>query len=114
TNAGTVEVNDLTILSLEGVINNTGTIFEHQLSTNGTTQIRIASQTVTLQGGGQFLMSNNGSNLVFGNSDRNTLINVDNTIHGAGQFGNGGMTLINQAGGIIDADQNPNFFQNGQ
>jgi hypothetical protein len=32
-----------------------------------------------------------------------TLINVDNTIIGGGQIGDGYLTLVNQAGGVIEA-----------
>ena len=113
TNGGTFLVNDLTILSLLGTINNTGTIQENQVSTNGSTQIRIASQVVTLQGGGRLALSNHGNNQIFGNAAANTLVNMDNVISGAGQLGAGQMTLVNQAKGIIDADQDPTFFQSG-
>ena len=67
---GTVVVNDQTNLYLSGVINNKGTIAESQLSNGGSTNIRIASQTVTLQGGGKLTMSNNGLNQIFGVNDR--------------------------------------------
>ncbi len=114
TNAGNVLVNDLTILSLLGTIVNSGTIQENHVSTNGSTQIRIASQAVTLQGGGRLAMSNRSGNLIFGNSATNTLVNVDNIISGAGQLGSAQMTLVNQGKGVIDADQSPTFFQSGQ
>jgi len=114
TNDGTVLVNDLTILSLLGTIANTGTIQSNQVSTNGSTQIRIASQAVTLLGGGRLVMSNHINNQIYGNSATNTLVNVDNTISGAGQLGAGQMTLVNQAAGVIHADQDPTFFQAGR
>jgi hypothetical protein len=117
TNNGTVLVNDLTILSLAGTINNAGTIFEDQVSTNGGTRIYITNQTVTLLGRGHLVMSNSGGNQIFGNGGgygNNQLVNHDNTISGAGQLGAGQLTLVNENGGIINADQNPNFFQSGQ
>ncbi len=89
-NKGTVQVIDQTHLSLVGVINNTGLINENQTSNTGSTQIRIASQNVTLQGGGKLVMSNNALNQIFGNAASNTLINVDNTISGAGADRHGG------------------------
>ena len=88
-NKGTVLVSDQTTLSLSGVINNTGTIAENQLSSGGSTNIRIASQNVTLQGGGKLTMTNNSLNQLFGNNAAFTLTNVDNTISGAGAIGTG-------------------------
>lgn len=67
-NLGTVVVNDQDQLTLIGTINNTGTISQAQTSTTGSTQLRIAGQTVTLQGGGHVVMSNNANNLIYGNS----------------------------------------------
>jgi hypothetical protein len=105
-NKGTVQVIDQTRLSLAGVINNTGTINENQTANTGSTQIRIASQNVTLQGGGKLVMSNNTLNQIVGNAASDTLINVDNTISGAGQIGTAAtMTLVNQTKGIINANQ---------
>ena len=114
-NKGTVLVSDQTTLSLSGVINNTGTIAENQLSSGGSTNIRIASQNVTLQGGGKLTMTNNSLNQLFGNNAAFTLTNVDNTISGAGAIGTGAsMYLVNQAKGVINANQAPTFFQSGQ
>ena len=111
-NQGLVKVNDLTILTLAGTINNTGTILENQVSTNGSTQIRLGNQTVTLTGGGQLVMSNRGNNLIFGNSGLFQLVNVNNTISGAGQLGDGQMTLVNS--GTVNANQTPTFTTSGQ
>ena len=113
-NQGSIQVNDQTILSLSGTINNTGTINSDQESTSGSTQIRVASQTVTLKGGGKLTMSNNGLNEVFGNSGNNQLVNVDNTISGAGQLGAAQLTLINQSKGVINADQAAGLLVAGQ
>jgi hypothetical protein len=95
-NAATVVVSDQTVLSLAGTINNTGTIAESQLSNGGSTQIRIASQKVSLTGGGKLTMSNNSLNQIFGNSASNTLDNVNNTISGAGALGSSSLTLVNR------------------
>ncbi len=114
TNNGTVVVNDLTTLWLLGTINNVGTILEGQASTTANTQIRLNSQVVSLQGGGQLVMSNNGGNQIFGQSGFDTLINVNNTISGAGQLGSTQMTLVNATNGVILGNQNPTFLQTGQ
>ncbi len=113
-NTGTVVVSDQTVLSLAGTINNTGTIAESQLSNGGSTQIRIASQKVSLTGGGKLTMTNNSLNQIFGNSASNTLDNVNNTISGAGALGASSLTLVNEIAGVINANQAPTFFQSGQ
>ena len=41
--------------------------------------------------------------MVFGTDPSVTLINVDNTISGAGQFGEGQMMLVNECAGTIEA-----------
>ena len=42
--------------------------------------------------------------MIFGATADATLTNVDNIISGAGQLGNGQMTLVNEAAGVIDAN----------
>jgi hypothetical protein len=54
-----------------------------------------------LEGKGQLTLSDNGKNVVFAGDASATLTNVDNTISGAGQLGDGQMTLVNE--GTIDA-----------
>ncbi len=101
TNKGTVQVNDNQALRLQGVISNTGSI---TLASGGnTTELFINSPTVTLQGGGQVVLNNHTSNFILGAVAADTLLNVDNTISGGGQIGDGQMTLINQA--TINANQ---------
>ena len=105
-NTGMLLVNDQTQLDLNGIINNTGIIVEDQESAGGSTRIRIAGQAVTLQGGGQLQMSDNGQNEIYGTSSQNTLTNVNNTISGAGQIGTGtSMFLVNLPAGIINGNQ---------
>jgi hypothetical protein len=53
-----------------------------------------------LQGGGALIMSDNDLNAIFGSDPSVTLTNVDNVISGAGQLGDGQMTLVNE-GSII-------------
>ena len=106
--ATTVQVVDNNNLYLLGTIDNIGTLAED--STGDTTNIILASATVTLTGGGTLLLSNFGANRIYGNSQaEDTLINVNNTIAGAGQLGinNGNvpLALTNESAGIIDANQ---------
>lgn len=95
-NAGTLTVADGTALALAGVIDNTGTIVVDAL--NAVTGIEIGGD-VTLQGGGHFVLSQSNQNYVFG-SDA-TLTNVDNTISGSGDFGNGSLVFHNA--GTVEA-----------
>ena len=70
------------------------------------------ADTVTLQGGGTVMLQDTGdsSATIAGPAPDSgspaELDNVDNTISGAGTIGagNGQLTLINEAGGTIDAD----------
>ena len=105
-NAGSIQINDNTLLSLVGVINNTGTISEAASSKgSSSTVLRLMGDT-TLQGGGDVVMSNNASNQIFGNNGAFHLTNVDNTIAGAGLIGgSANMVLVNQAKGVINANQ---------
>ena len=100
TNAGTVIVGDANQLTLAGTVSNTGTIQES--SAGSTTEIRL-NASVALSGGGKLTLSDNANNYIFGNASTFVLTNVDNTISGAGQIGDGQMTLVNQSKGVIDA-----------
>ncbi len=110
---GTVTVTDQTTLTLVGIIDNTGTIAVDALSTSADTDLRLNSQTVTLEGGGKVTLSNDANNRIFGNSSSYQLVNVDNTISGAGQIGVGQITLINQTGGTVNANQKTALTLNG-
>jgi len=103
-NKGTVVVQNASVLFLDGVINNTGTI---ELSGAANfTDLRLGTQTVTLTGGGQIVMSSSPNNRIFGASNgTQQLINVDNTISGAGQLGSNQMTFVNEASGVVNANQ---------
>ncbi len=99
-NKGIVALPNNTSMRLLGTISNAGTI-EIQSSGYGTSLV-VASSSVTLSGGGSVTMSDNGGNRIVGASGTETLINVNNTITGAGQLGAGGLTVVNQAAGVID------------
>jgi hypothetical protein len=99
TNAGPMTVSDGAILPLGGTIDNTGTIALN--STGDETDLEVIVQGVTLEGGGQVTLSDNGQNVIFGGAASATLTNVDNTISGAGQIGQGQLNLVNE--GTIDS-----------
>ncbi len=91
--------------ALLGTITNNGTI---QLNGgSGANGLLDIAGNVTLQGGGIVTMSvaSGGGNAFIEQSGGSfTLTNVNNTIQGDGAIGNGGLTLVNQASGIIDAN----------
>jgi hypothetical protein len=89
-------------LYLDGSVVNHGTIALDSVG-NGT-DLWIQSPTVTLSGGGTVAMSDNGNNEIITPGAADTLVNVDNTIAGSGSIGNnGGLSVDNQAAGIIDS-----------
>ena len=99
-NAGTMTIGDGAMLPLSGIINNTGTIALE--SAGSTTTLELIQHGIMLQGGGQVTLSDNDANFISSAFPGVTLTNVDNTISGAGQLGDGWTTLINQ-GTIIAA-----------
>ena len=106
-NAGLIAAQDGgTVLLDTVVVNNTNNIEVN--SSGSVTQLQIV--TVTLQGGGQVLLSDYAENVISSDgSDAAVLTNVDNTISGAGTIGDvtGSLfTLINDPGGTIDAGTN--------
>jgi hypothetical protein len=103
TNTGTIAVNNQGTLAVLGSIVNTGLIALQ--SSNSATEFVVGPATgtpgtVTLSGAGTLSLSDNPNNYIFGAQAGDTLLN-ESTIAGAGQFGNGTLTLINQ--GTIDA-----------
>ena len=93
-NAGTMTIGDGAMLPLSGIINNTGTIALE--SAGSTTTLELIQHGIMLQGGGQVTLSDNDANFISSAFPGVTLTNVDNTISGAGQLGDGWTTLINQ------------------
>ena len=98
-NAATMTIGDGAVLPLSGTIVNTGTIALN--STGDETDLQLIEHGVTLEGGGKLLLSDSDANIISGTSSGVTLNNEDNTISGAGQLGNGELTLTNA--GTIDA-----------
>ncbi|TPL74401.1 adhesin, partial [Mesorhizobium sp. B2-3-13] len=97
-NSGTMTIGDGALLPLSGIINNSGLISLD--STGSDTLLQVVQHGVTLQGGGQILLSDSAANMISGTGPDVTLVNVDNTISGAGQLG-GGMLSIDNQGTII-------------
>jgi VCBS repeat-containing protein len=103
TNAGTMTIGDGAILPLGGTIENTGVISLG--STGDETDLEILVRGATLEGGGQVTLSDSADNVIFGGTGAAVLTNVDNTISGAGQLGDGQLTLVNQ-GTIVATGSN--------
>ncbi|HEY3537548.1 MAG TPA: Ig-like domain-containing protein, partial [Trinickia sp.] len=100
TNTGILTINDGAMLPIGGTIENTGTIL--LASTGDETNLEVLVKNVTLEGGGQVQLSDDSHNIIFGGAADAALVNVDNTIAGAGQIGAGQLTLTN--GGTIVAN----------
>ncbi|PWJ86108.1 VCBS repeat-containing protein [Mesorhizobium loti] len=109
-NPGTMTIGDGALLPLSGTINNTGLISLD--STGSETLLQIIQHGVTLQGGGQILLSDSAANVISGTGPDVTLVNVDNTISGAGQLGGGMLSLDNQ-GTIIATGSNALVIDTG-
>jgi len=101
TNAGTYTTGNGSITQIVGTINNTGAINLSGGASN--TFLQVAGGNVSLTGGGTVTMS--GPLALINQASANlTLTNVNNTIQGRGQIGNDGLTLVNQASGVITAN----------
>ena len=98
-NASSMLISDGAVLPLSGVVDNTGTIALN--STGDETDLELIQHGITLQGGGALTLSDSGANAIVGTDPSVILTNVDNIISGAGQLGEGQMTLVND--GTIDA-----------
>jgi T1SS-143 domain-containing protein len=98
-NAGTMVISDGAVLPMSGEVDNTGAI---QINSTGSeTAFEIIRHGLTLLGGGEVMLSDSSENVIFGSDPSVTLTNVDNTISGAGQLGDGQLTLVNE--GTINA-----------
>src|SRR5262249_42206822 len=102
-NANSIVIGDNAVLPLAGTVNNSGTI--ELASTGGQTTLQVLANGLTLGGGGHVQLSDGNGNIIAGTTPDATLTNVDNTISGAGQFGEGQLTLHNQ-GTIIASGSN--------
>jgi hypothetical protein len=105
-NAGLFNIPDSQTLTLQGTINNTGTITLRGYTS--TTALDIAGD-VTLQGTGSIVLTTAGNNVdeIAGSSTTATatLHNAGNTITGLGLIGGSNLLILdNQAGGTIDAN----------
>ena len=85
-----------TSTTLEGTITNTGAM---QLNSVGNNTFLYPSGAVTLTGGGTLTLSDNNNNYIQEAVGGSSLTNVNNTISGSGNIGNGNMGFTNEVGG---------------
>jgi hypothetical protein len=62
--------------------------------------LQLVQHGITLQGGGHIVLSDSDGNVISGTGSEVTLLNVDNTISGAGHLGAGQLSLVNE-GAIV-------------
>jgi hypothetical protein len=100
---GTVAIHDNQLLQIEGNITNDSSILLNSIGDG--TDLEIVSATLTLNGGGKVVLSDNSNsaNYIYGAVAADVLDNTNNTIEGAGQVGDGQLTLINGTAGTISA-----------
>jgi hypothetical protein len=102
-NANSIVIGDNAVLPLAGTVDNSGRI--ELASIGGQTRLQVLANGLTLEGGGHVDLSDDNGNIIAGTRSDATLINVDNTISGAGQLGEGQLTLDNK-GTILASGSN--------
>jgi hypothetical protein len=100
-NASNLVVTDNSVLNLGSTVNGVGTVSLTSVGNN--VELVIDANGATLQGKGKVTLNDHSNNYIFGAAAADVLTNVNDTISGSGQFGNGQLTLVNQAGGTINA-----------
>ena len=101
TNGSAIQVLNGQSLTLLGTIINNSSISLN--ATANATNLRIGSPVVTLKGTGAIHLTNNANNQIFGNNGAFKLVNLTNTIDGAGLLGANSLTFSNA--GTVDANQ---------
>ena len=101
--AGTYTAPNNTVTYLLGTINNTGNI---QINPAASNTYLTSQGNVTLTGGGTVTLSTTGAGgvAVLDQYGGSTLTNVNNLIQGTGFLGWNGLTVVNQATGVINAN----------
>ena len=79
-------------------------------STGADTVLDVDAIGVTLFDGATLALSDSAGNIVTGQDAYDTLVVDDATISGAGQLGNGQLTLINCVNGVIHATGDENYW----
>jgi hypothetical protein len=96
---GDIHVANNEYLTLADTLTNLGTVY---LDSIGNDTRLVSSGSVTLTGTGVVDLSDNGANSITGDSGA-VLTNINNTIEGSGQIGDGSLTFDNGQAGTVDA-----------
>jgi hypothetical protein len=99
--SGALLVMDKASLTLEGAIANKGTITVQ--GAGDVTELLIGGSFASLSGGGSLILADSTTSRI-GAAAASSLVNVDNKITGGGMLGGGGLTLVNDAAGVIDGN----------
>ena len=102
-NANSIVIGNNAVFPLAGTVNNSGTI--GLASIGGQARLQVLANGLTLEGDGHVELSDSNGNTIVGTTPDATLTNVDNTISGAGQLGEGQLRLHNE-GTIIASGGN--------
>ena len=89
-----LDIGDAQTLFVSQAIVNSGTLAI--LSTANTTRLHLGGASVSLSGGGTVALAGTSTDLIRADSVNFRLVNVDNTIEGHGQIGNGVINVDNQ------------------
>jgi hypothetical protein len=98
---GVISLGDGVAATLDGLLANAGTI---ALGGAGSPTSLVFDANTSLTGGGVVSLGANKNNTLTATQLSVVLTNIDNRIEGSGKLGGNRMTLVNQAGGVIDAD----------
>ncbi len=102
TGALQVDTNQALFLANGSTLTNQGTL---TLAGSAAELRTVGGGTATLAGGGTVFLGGDGNNLIRdASSATGSITNQDNTIHGAGNIGDGQLSFDNQASGTITAD----------
>ena len=102
TNLGAVVVAQAGALTLAGTIDNVGSI--SLTDAKYPANLVIGQKQAVLTGGGTIFLGADGRGVLIGSTATTTLVNIDNAMAGAGRLGDGRLTLVNKAAGVIDAN----------
>jgi len=114
-NLGHLTVAGDVMLTVDGTIDNTGSITLE--AGNDYTLVEIGGSNATLTGTGAVILGGGKFNLLTAATAGDTLTNVGNTISGIGVIGiDGGqgsaLAIVNEAAGVIDADDSAGLLLN--
>ena len=110
-NMGLYQIPNTRRLDLRGTIENSGVI--ELTSTGSATYIQPNAGEVMLTGGGEIILSDQANNWIYRSGDA-SLVNIDNTIRGAGRIGWSAAPMdITNHGTIIAEGANQMLFQSG-